>query len=63
MSRSRTRLRLHRETLRVLAADELDRVNGGYKAELTEGPVWGSQPKSNAWTGAVPADAYCGAFN
>jgi hypothetical protein len=56
-------LRLHRETLRVLAADELDRVNGGYKAELTEGPVWGSQPKSNAWTGAVPADAYCGAFN
>ena len=63
MSRSRTRLRLHRETLRVLAADQLEGVHGGYKPELTEGPVWGGQPKSNAWTGNVPADAYCRAFN
>lgn len=61
MSRSRTRLRLHRETLRVLAADQLDGVRGGYI--LTDGPLQGGQPKSNAWTGAIPDDAYCQAFN
>ncbi len=42
------RLRLHRETLRVLSAHALARVGGG----ASQVPA----PKSNVWTGVPGAD-------
>ena len=54
-------VRLHRETIRVLAPGQLAGVRGGV---LGEGPQEG-QPKTNAWSasvGDVDGDLACGAY-
>lgn len=50
------RLRLNRETLRVLRGDELGGVRGGF-CDDTNGP---GRPKTNAWTGSVNQAQPCG---
>lgn len=52
----RARLRLHRETLRVIEGPELRAAAGG--APDSTYCVWNAtEPKSNAWTGG--ADVIC----
>ena len=50
------RLRLNRETLRVLRDDQLARVAGAI-CDDTVGP---GRPKTNAWTGSVNELQVCG---
>jgi hypothetical protein len=50
------RLRLHRETLRVLRDDQLGRVRGAF-CDDTVGP---GRPKTNAWTGSANEAQACG---
>ena len=51
---SRDRLRLHRETLRSLSAESLDRVVGGTSSMLCL-----NFPRTNAWTAGIRY-AVCG---
>lgn len=57
------RLRLHRETLRVLGANSLARVGGGTVIDTslieTGACMDETQPKTNAWTGRHEAAAAC----
>lgn len=47
-ARSGGRLQIHRETLRALSAESLERVAGG-----NEGDFQDPNPRTNAWTGRV----------
>ena len=60
--RTGRRLRIHRETLRHLAADELSRAGGGFTLAPVD-PLENGDPKSNAWTGREAIAGICTAFN
>ena len=64
-TRRRAKLRLHRQTLRVLSAPQLAAIAGG-TGEIgtsmidSDGTLVGPAPKTNAWTGIVAAEAWQG---
>ncbi|HEY8142925.1 MAG TPA: hypothetical protein VIG06_09645 [Kofleriaceae bacterium] len=51
------RLALHRETLRGISQPDLGRVAGGTFVPELE-PFDTGQPKTNAWTGSFPGEAF-----
>ena len=53
MKTSRKKLRVHRETLRIVSGPALRGVVGGGLAEYSGVGGENTAPKSNAWTGEV----------